>query len=519
MSQPQPPTHILLVEDEPAFAEMLGELLLVECGRQLQVSVASRLDDTLGHLRRREWDLVLLDLSLPDCQGLETFAAIKRAAPLLPVIVLTGLDDETVALQAVRDGAQDYLVKGRLEGHVLARAIRYAIERNQAERQLRQNEEFFRLISENVTDMVAVLDAEGNRLYNSPSYAAVLGDPGRLRGRNAFQDIHPDDRDNIRAVFREVVTTGEGRRAEYRFILPDGAIRHVESQSNVIRDESGRPAKVVVISRDVSARLQAERDLRTAHAELQQSHAALLAAQQRLVQSEKLEAVATFAAGVAHEVKNPLQTVTLGLDYFNDYLVTDDPNAGALIKQMRDAVRRADATIRALLDFSSYRKGAVTAQNLNDILRQALHPLQSEIAGQPIQIVEAFAAHLPMVRLDARAMRHVFISLFASELEKLVAGGTLSVRTTVGEATAPVASPFQPLHSASASPSLVQVRIESRRELPPAGDAPASAGGTDFGLLVLKKTIELYGGRVESSLAETGNRFEIAFTPCNGSQL
>lgn len=509
------PTHILLVEDEAAFADMLTEVLIAECGDALRVSTASRLHEALRHLKQEGFDLILLDLSLPDQQGLATFAAVKRAVPLLPIILLTGLDDESLALQALRDGAQDYLVKGQFDGILLARAIRYAIERNQIERRLRQSEEFYRLISENVTDMISVLDPAGRRLYSSPSFAAVLGDVPLLRDEDSFLNIHPEDRDHMRNVFQQVVRTGVGQRAEYRFLLPDGAVRHVESQSSVIRDEAGNPAKVVVVSRDVSNRILTEQRLRAAHAELTRSHEELKATQQRLVQSEKLEAVSTFAAGVAHEVKNPLQTVTLGIDYLTDYVVTDDPNAATMLQEMSNAVRRADATIRALLEFAAYRKGAVTEQNLNDILRQSLQTVRGEAAAHPIQIVDELAADLPPLRLDPRAMRHVFINLFSAELKKLRTGGELLIRTETSLAGSDGAPPPGP--GPVAARSAVRLEVESRRAVVvlPAATAPDAAAPPpptkDFGLLVLKKIIELYGGRVEFQLAETGNRFVLTF--------
>ncbi|MBI4548090.1 MAG: PAS domain S-box protein [Ignavibacteriae bacterium] len=123
-------------------------------------------------------------------------------------------------------------------------------------------EQLFTLITENVSDLIAVLDLKGRRLYNSPSYRSILGDPEKLRGTDSFQEIHPADRKKIRRIFRESVDTGIGQRAEYRFLLKDGTVRHIESQGNVIKDESGRPHYVVVISRDVTARKRSEEELR-----------------------------------------------------------------------------------------------------------------------------------------------------------------------------------------------------------------------------------------------------------------
>lgn len=515
----QPPTHILLVEDESVFAEILGEILMAEGRGRFNVLIASRLSETLELLKTSNTDLVLLDLSLPDRQGLETFAAVKRSAPDLPVIVLTGLNDEEVALQAVREGAQDYLVKGQFDGRLLSRAIQYAVERKQIERKLRQREEFFRLISENVSDLIAVVDTQGRRIYNSPSYQTVLGCPEPMTGTDSFDSIHPEDRDHIRSVFQQSLTQRGGQRADYRFLQPDGSVRHVESQSNVILDENGQPGKVVIVSRDVTERIHGEKKLRLALAELQQSHEELKATQQQLIQSEKLQAVSTFAAGVAHEVKNPLQTVILGVDFLNDHITTGDETAGLVLQQMSEAVQRADSIIRALLDLSSCRKRDLSEQDLNGILRKSLRTLQPELAASPLQLVEEYSEPLPLLRLDPRSMGHVFINLFTAEIQSLRQGGIFTVKTYARELTSEEQDRYRVGGTNSASRKVVVAQIESRpTRTPVAPEAPSSTSfmvrpvrDVDFSKLVLKKVIELYGGRVEFNRTAACNRCTLSF--------
>jgi signal transduction histidine kinase len=127
------PVRILLVEDNPGDARLLRYTLQEAQSLRFELSHAERLSDALDRVRAEPADVVLLDLSLPDAHGMDTVARMLEAAPAVPIIVLTGLADETVAVHAVQAGAQDYLVKGTVEGATLARAIRYAMERKRLE--------------------------------------------------------------------------------------------------------------------------------------------------------------------------------------------------------------------------------------------------------------------------------------------------------------------------------------------------------------------------------------------------
>jgi two-component system cell cycle response regulator len=132
------PARVLLIEDDPAYARLIETLLEEEAGGAYHVERAGRLDEGLGRLKGGEVDAVLLDLTLPDSKGLDTFVRARDAAPSVPIVVLTGFDDEQLALDAVKRGAQDYLVKGHAENDSLARSLRYAIERHRMQAELRE---------------------------------------------------------------------------------------------------------------------------------------------------------------------------------------------------------------------------------------------------------------------------------------------------------------------------------------------------------------------------------------------
>jgi signal transduction histidine kinase len=132
---------VLLIEDNPGDARLLQEAFGEAHGARFRLVHVERLAEGISLLEKEEYHAVLLDLSLPDARGLESLVELHARAPGIPIIVLTGLDDEAIAVQALRKGAQDYLVKGYTDGNLLARAMRYAIERKRAEEEKRRLQE------------------------------------------------------------------------------------------------------------------------------------------------------------------------------------------------------------------------------------------------------------------------------------------------------------------------------------------------------------------------------------------
>jgi len=130
--------------------------------------------------------------------------------------------------------------------------------RKELEASLREQKEFFQLISESIGEHIAVLDLQGRRLYNSPSYRQFFGDTSDLPGTDSFADIHPDDRARVQEAFRQTVRSGVGQELEYRLLRRDGGVRHMHSVGRVIRDQQGQPERIVVVSHDRTDRRQAE---------------------------------------------------------------------------------------------------------------------------------------------------------------------------------------------------------------------------------------------------------------------
>jgi DNA-binding NtrC family response regulator len=123
------PIRVLLVEDDAEDARLFQALLANEANGQFTLARVDRLAEALRVLMDQEFDIILSDLGLPDSLGLSTFWSLKARAPMLPIVVLSGLEDQEFAVKAVQEGAQDYLVKNQVDGPLLARSLRYAVER------------------------------------------------------------------------------------------------------------------------------------------------------------------------------------------------------------------------------------------------------------------------------------------------------------------------------------------------------------------------------------------------------
>ena len=145
---------VLLIEDNDADARFISEMFKEIKTKKLELSHVKRLDDGLKLLDNEPFDVLLLDLSLPDSTGISTFEKAHEHDLELPIVILSGLDDEEVAVRAVREGAQDYLMKGEVSGRLLSRAISYAIERQNAERELIENRnDLINLINNYTTEL------------------------------------------------------------------------------------------------------------------------------------------------------------------------------------------------------------------------------------------------------------------------------------------------------------------------------------------------------------------------------
>lgn len=254
---------VLLVEDNPADARLLREAMRDAGTPPAQMVHVQRMSEALKRLASVRFDVILLDLTLPDTEGMETIRTMRGHDGGAPIVVLTGLDDQEVAMRALREGAQDYLVKGQSDSQLLMKSMRYAIERKRAEEALQKREEHFRSLIENALDIIAIIQADGFFRYASPSVARVLGyRPDELIGRNIFSQVHEDDR----VALKDMLAVSGSEPAspvsrEFRFRHQNGEWLVIEAAGRSFVDEAGNPG-IIINARDITGRKKSEEALR-----------------------------------------------------------------------------------------------------------------------------------------------------------------------------------------------------------------------------------------------------------------
>jgi PAS domain S-box-containing protein len=404
------PIRVLLVEDNPGDVRLILEALRSLPAELFDFERVDRLGPALDRLRRDGIDVVLLDLGLPDCSGLETFHRVQHDAPDQPILVISGLDDEGVALEAVRAGAQDYLVKGRMEGALLTRAIRYAIARKRADAALAESEARYQSILQHVANAVVVSDpATGLAEYVNPAYERLFEQESAyvLRTPNAWLErIHPDDLAAVTDARRRGAQGQDVAPLVFRLKRADGTIRWLRGRATPVRDAAGQVIRLVGISEDITELKRAE---------------------QQFFEAQKMEAVGRLAGGVAHDFNNVLTAILGYVDVLGDSLSAGDARREE-VDEIRLAAQRAAGLTRQLLAFSRHQVLAPRVMAPNEVVGQ-LDRMLGRLIGEDIHRETSLSPDCGNILADAVQLEQVIINLAVNARDAMPRGGSLRIST------------------------------------------------------------------------------------------
>jgi diguanylate cyclase (GGDEF)-like protein/PAS domain S-box-containing protein len=250
-------SRLLLVEDNAGDARLLREMFSEEGSPNTELAHVMSLREAERYLAERAVDIILLDLGLPDAQGLSAVRRAQAAAPRIPLVVLTGLDDEAVAAQALQEGAQDYLIKGQIETRGLLRALRYAIERKVMEEALFVEKERAQVTLGCIGDDVACTDAAGKVTFLNAIAEKLTGwSSAEAVGRTLAEVCRILDSAS-RTPIPSPIDVGLGatqdQHSSFLLVRRDGLEIPIEDSIAPIRDRQGKASGAVIVFRDVSA--------------------------------------------------------------------------------------------------------------------------------------------------------------------------------------------------------------------------------------------------------------------------
>ena len=529
-----PGLRVLLTEDCSADALLLETLLGTEC----IVTRVANLAEGIAACHQAQFDLVLLDLFLTDSQGLDTLRQFQTLHPELPILVMSGLDDEQIAAAAVHEGAQDYLVKGQMDEVLLHRAMRYAIERKSAERALRESEAFYQSLVENLPQYIYRKDLQGRFTFANRRFCTQLGKTlTEVVGRTDSDFFPPELAQKYQADDQQVLTSGKLFETTEEHTPPGGEKEYVQVVKSPVFDSQGRTVGTQGIFWDVTARVRGEDKLKKAHADLarsredllrtladlQRSHGKIKEAQLQVIEMEKMHTIGQMAAGIAHEVKNPLAVIRMGVDFFSNSPDAGTEPAATIIRDMQDALHRADSIIMGLLDFSTPGKVELRPADLNMLLRSSLNLVRHELKAPLITVRTELCENLPPVLVDTNKIKQVFVNVLTNAAHAMPEGGNLTVRTYIKKLTPAEARPSpgaRQSHEFRAGERVLVTEIDDTgtgipedkldRVFEPFFTTKETGKGTGLGLTVTRKIVELHGGSIQiQNLPERGARATI----------
>ena len=503
---------ILLIEDIAEDAQQIREALAAVQGYALELTTVDRLSSGLQHLSGHAVDLVLLDLKLPDSEGLKTLIQVRGRAPRVPIVVLTASDDTAIAVEAVQRGAKDYLVKGYVQVYpsLLERAIRYAVERQRAEDAVRiahaQTEQLLSsilsiLIRLGPTGVVTYWNSVAERTFGIAAQAAL--------GRPLSDCGVRWDSERVQACL------GECRRTNRPVSLDEVFYTRVDGQHGcagitvVPMRGADQGLDILLIGADVTERKQAEAE----RARLQR----------QLLQAQKMDTIGRFAGGIAHDFKNFLQVI-LSFAWLIRSHRQDDRELMESLQEIVHAAESGSHLVQQLLAFSQKQPLQPTVFELNQAVR-GMHKLLQQFVGEDVQVHLELMPSPLRVRMDATGLEQILMNLCANARDSMPRGGTLTIRTSrrlIDEA-------FLDAHPEATRGDYVGLSIQdSGTGMDPGVGAHLFepffttkhlGEGTGLGLAVIYRLVQQHGGCIDIDTAPGhGTTFHLYF-PCQDGQV
>ena len=454
----KPVLRALMVEDSEDDALLIQET--IRSAYDLDVVRVDTESGLRAALRDGSWEIILSDYRLPSFDVREVLAIIREVECPLPVIVISGTVGEDVAVETLKLGAEDYLLKQNLTR--LVPAVHRALEVYETRRQRRHLEHMKALIDDallkemnerrrveeilHLAMRVAGMgawsrDLDSGDTWISPSALALLGSPddtSAVEIGHLARIAHPDDLPFVEEALAEQANTDHHIDFETRVLRPDGREEHLHVRSEIFRAADGTPQRRVGILEDITA-------LRHAQIENQ-------AFDERLHQAQRMEAIGTFAAGITHDFNNILTVFQT-----NAELIALDPAHADTAQDILHATRRARDLVEQILGFSGVHRAPRTPMDLRTPVSEAIRLLQSSVAPT-VQLEVDLPERPTMIVGNATQLLRLVLNLGKNALQAMATcpSGVLTVRLTLGNIDSRFALAHPPLRRGPALSLTVQ---------------------------------------------------------------
>ncbi|MBI4591783.1 MAG: response regulator [Candidatus Rokubacteria bacterium] len=471
---------VLIVDDDPDILDSMAEGL-----RTLGYDVLPASDGEAAFqvFRAEHPPLVITDLQMPRIDGLGLMKTIKAASPSTAVLIITGHADLDSAIQAVRQGAFDYLVKpfdletllGRVnqalerhrllaENEVLLAELEQRVQARTAA--LVESERRLHALFNGITDSLVIVDQAFTIVAANEAAAALSGTPAEsLIVRNCFRELFGREEVCEGCPILESFATGRATSRSMSRRDSDGCVRYLEVSGYPLADEGERPTEAVEHIRDVTEKVH-------------QAH--------HLHNSEKLAAVGQFAAGLAHELGNALAIIGGAVQFLLGCPGDRRQASREYLEVIHRNVAAAGGTIRDLLAFAKPREPSLRVLDVTESLDRARLLLRGEFEKHGVEVVRQYAPGLPRIQGDREQLQQVFLNLLLNALQAMEDGGTITITAVFGP------------------PEWVRVELTdtghgiSKEHLDRIFDPffTTRERGTGLGLSITHRHVEAHGGRL-----------------------
>jgi PAS domain S-box-containing protein len=480
--------RILHLEDSAADAELVKDLLEAD-GLLCDVVRTQTRDEFIGALGDRRLDLILADHSLPSFDGISALKLAIGTRPDLPFIFVSGTLGEEVAIEALKIGATDYVLKTRLSRLVPAvqRAMREAGERAQrkrAERALRHSEAYL-LEAQRLSRTGSFgWDVVSGQIYWSDETFRIFGcDPATAPTlQTVVERTHPEDRADVRETIERAAAEKCDFAHEYRLLMPDGSVKHVRALAHRMPAEDADSVVFVGAVTDITERKRAEEE----HAKLRQLEA-------DLARINRVSMMGELAASLAHEIKQPIAGAAINAATCLLWLEKEPPrveDARRKVSAIVNDVKRATDIIDR--NHSLYRRESSQRElvDLNEVIRHMIALLRDTADRNSISIRTELDPAVAMTTADRVQLQQVLMNLMLNSIEAMKGGsGTLTITSKQSE---------DGQLMVSVSDSGVGLPVEGAERIFETFFT-TKPDGTGIGLPLSRRIIEAHGGRISAS--------------------